>query len=105
LRFFLNENLWTTSTLMVSLVSILLTTWRVVGWRRGVQSGRPKYRDWLSQGPKGDRPSTCGLLAPRAGAGPLPEQFCLEDTPAQPPQRTRGQTYQNRTCSWISVGH
>jgi hypothetical protein len=33
--FVLNENLWPTMTLTVSLVAILLTTLVMVGWRRG----------------------------------------------------------------------
>ena len=32
--FFLNENLWLTMTLMISLVAIVLTTFVIVGWRR-----------------------------------------------------------------------
>jgi hypothetical protein len=32
--FFLNENLWPTTTLMISLTAILLTTLAMVGWRR-----------------------------------------------------------------------
>ena len=36
--FFLNENLWLTMTLMVSLVAILLATLVMVGWRRGTIS-------------------------------------------------------------------
>jgi hypothetical protein len=35
LTFFLNENLWTTVTLIVSLVATLLITFATVGWRRG----------------------------------------------------------------------
>jgi hypothetical protein len=34
LMFFLNENLWPTMTLMISLAAILLTTLVMVGWRR-----------------------------------------------------------------------
>ena len=35
LMFSLNENLWTTVTLIVSLVATLLITFAMVGWRRG----------------------------------------------------------------------
>jgi hypothetical protein len=35
LTFFLNENLWMTITLIVSLVATLLITFAMVGWRRG----------------------------------------------------------------------
>ena len=34
LMFFLNENLWPTMTLIVSLAAILLTAFVMAGWRR-----------------------------------------------------------------------
>ena len=38
LMFFLNENLWPTITLMISLAAILLMALAIFGWRRGTIS-------------------------------------------------------------------
>ena len=45
LTFFLNENLWTTVTLIVSLVATLLITFAMVGWRRSCDQPGGKQRD------------------------------------------------------------
>ena len=38
LMFFLNENLWPTTTLIVALVAALLMAYIIFGWRRGAIS-------------------------------------------------------------------
>ena len=49
LTFFLNENLWTTVTLIVSLVATLLITFVIIGWRSAVVATSPNGTSPLPQ--------------------------------------------------------